>query len=112
MGKKYMDKTLDLELFGIESNAELCELVDETVKIGKTDQMLQAQLPDDTSLEHFVKLTEQFRRSRSQRIEAGDETAALPIQDPAEKKKAAKKPPVKLKSTAPAAPVHRGYRPA
>merc|ERR1712060_647776 len=40
-------------------------------------KMLKGMLPDETPLSNFVKLTEDHRRDRERRADAGDETAVL-----------------------------------
>merc|ERR1719444_19235 len=46
------------------------------------NSILDPQLSDDTPMENFIRLTEDHRRERLRRIDAGDETAALNMQKP------------------------------
>merc|ERR1711920_52737 len=72
MGKK----KLIVKDFGFSKVPDLIDLVKDTVEIGDKT-MIKTQLTDDTPAENFIKLTEDHRRDRSRRAEAGDETAEL-----------------------------------
>jgi len=75
---KYYNKQLNPKYFGVASNAELVELVKDTVTIPSESQVLSSELSDDAdAVDIFVKLTEESRRERQRRIDAGDETAKL-----------------------------------
>merc|ERR1711874_184360 len=68
------------------------------------DSLLTLQLSDDVeSLDIFIKLTEESRRERQRRIDAGDETARLKFVAPVEKK-AVEKPAPKVVDKPGAAP--------
>ena len=49
----------------------------DTLYINDQSGFLVAVLAEDTPVENFVKLTEEHRRERQRRIDAGDETAKL-----------------------------------
>jgi len=75
---KYFRKQLNPKYYGFATNMELTELVKDTVYISPQTQVLMSQLADDTNtVDIFVKLTEENRRERQRRIDAGDETAKL-----------------------------------
>jgi len=75
---KYYRKQLTPKHFGMSTNHEICKLVKDTVSISETTNVLVSALAEDTeSVDIFVKLTEENRRERQRRIDAGDETAKL-----------------------------------
>mmetsp|Transcript_102712 Transcript_102712/g.177382 ORF Transcript_102712/g.177382 Transcript_102712/m.177382 type:complete len:197 (+) Transcript_102712:1722-2312(+) len=75
---KYYKKTLNPKYYGKDTNAGLIDFVKDTVVIEAEKSVLSSQLADDCdSLDIFVKLTEESRRERQRRIDAGDETARL-----------------------------------
>merc|ERR1719198_2167583 len=74
--QKYFKKQLSPKDMGMKDMTALLELVAGTVIVDK-EQMLEAQLSEDTPMENFVKLTEEHRRERDRRLDAGDETAKL-----------------------------------
>merc|ERR1711998_346737 len=78
---KYFKKTLTVKNFGVAENSGLVELIKETVEINAKN-MLEAKLAEDASLETFVKMTEEHRRERQRRMDAGDETAQLKFTRP------------------------------
>merc|ERR1711862_679945 len=72
--------------------------------------MLGATLPEDTPLENFVKQTEDHRRERQRRMDAGDETAQLKFSKPS-----SPPPPQQGQKKGPQAPTYPpagGKRPA
>merc|ERR1711920_429055 len=74
MGKKQ----LNFRFFGMNTITELFQLVSDTVSIVDgvvvTTPLVLAEFPN---LSIFVKLTEESRRERQRRIDAGDETVRL-----------------------------------
>merc|ERR1712070_502678 len=78
---KYFKKTLTVKNFGVAENSGLVELIKETVEINAKN-MLEAKLAEDATLETFVKVTEEHRRERQRRMDAGDETAQLKFTRP------------------------------
>jgi len=74
---KYLTKKLWHKDYGKESWEELCTLVADTVKIDAGKLSIVA--PEDADSSTFVKLTEEKRRERQRRIDAGDETARLKL---------------------------------
>jgi len=64
--------------YGKENWTDLCTLVADTVKIA--DGKLSIAASEDADSSTFVKVTEEKRRERQRRIDAGDETARLKLQ--------------------------------
>lgn len=79
---RYYKKALDLKLYGLGSHADVVEMVKDTVVINSESRMLEVKLAEDISFDHFVKLTEEHRRDRQRRLDAGDETAELKFTKP------------------------------
>merc|ERR1712232_996592 len=78
---RYFKKQFNIVTFGKDSVAEVLKLVKDTAAI--EDGVLTTPLDEDLpSLDIFVKLTENNRRERQRRIDAGDETARLSIKVP------------------------------
>eukprot|EP00927_Polykrikos_kofoidii_P016231 TRINITY_DN17309_c0_g1_i1.p1 TRINITY_DN17309_c0_g1~~TRINITY_DN17309_c0_g1_i1.p1 ORF type:complete len:952 (-),score=239.03 TRINITY_DN17309_c0_g1_i1:137-2992(-) len=92
---KYFHKNFSPKHFGHNTNQELVDMVKDTVTINPRTLVLASQLSDDVeTLEIFVKLTEEQRRERQRRIDAGDETARLKFSAMAmQQPKAAAPPP-------------------
>jgi len=80
---KYFKKNFTLKHYGVEKLADFVELIKETASIGERNGFLKPELPDDASPSDFVKVTEDHRRERQRRIDAGDETAQLKFARPA-----------------------------
>lgn len=76
---KYFRRPLSLKNFGVDSVAEVLDLIKDTVELSQF-KSLEPQLSDDSPLENFVRLTEDARRDRHLRIDSGDETALLKFQ--------------------------------
>merc|ERR1719343_1953031 len=73
---KYFRKTLTPKYFGCSSVTELINLVKDTVSFSDEGQVLASVLPDEVeSPALFVKFSEEGRRERVRRMDAGDETA-------------------------------------
>merc|ERR1712048_642555 len=68
--------------FGVEKLASFVELIKDTICI-KSTGMMEHVLDVDSTVDHFVKLTEEHRRDRQRRLDAGDETALLKFNKPA-----------------------------
>merc|ERR1712187_301683 len=73
--QKYFKKNLNLKCFNVDSLDGLVEYCTDSVKF--EDEMLSSSLAEDTGPEMIVKMTEEKRRERQRRIDAGDETARL-----------------------------------
>lgn len=76
---KYYKKQLNTKFFGMANTSELVEMIKDTVKFSTDDKILNTILTEDIEKDFniFVKLTEECRRERQRRIDAGDETAKL-----------------------------------
>jgi len=74
---KYFKKQFGLKTFAVEKLADLADLIKDTFSINEKTTFLEAALTDDTPITNFVKLTEDHRRERQRRLDAGDETAEL-----------------------------------
>jgi len=79
---KYYKMAFKVKNFGVEKIEDLVDMVKDTAEISGKN-CLEAQLSDDTPMDNFVKLTEDHRRDRMRRLDAGDETAALKFTRPA-----------------------------
>lgn len=80
---KYLRKTMSVKYYGVSTHAELVELVRDTITINEKSEVLEPQLSDDMdNFDIFVKLTEENRRERQRRIDAGDATAKLQFAKP------------------------------
>jgi len=76
--QRYFVKGLSPKFYGHESMKEAFVLVKDTVGIDAKTGVIESQLAEDVdTLDIFVKLTEENRRERQRRIDAGDETAKL-----------------------------------
>merc|ERR550532_1682599 len=80
---KYYKKPFTVKNFGVSKFADLVDMIKDTIEISTKNCCLEAQLSDDTPMDNFVKLTEDHRRDRLRRLDAGDETAALKFSRPA-----------------------------
>merc|ERR1719401_2268451 len=69
-------------LYGKESLADLLDLVKDVVKLDPDTRVLTCPLDEELdNAGHLIKLTEDSRRERQRRIDAGDETARLKFQN-------------------------------
>jgi len=81
--EKYFKKSFNLKNFGVETLADFLEMVEDSIGMAGENGMLESKLPEDTPHTKFIKLAEEHRRSRAQRVDAGDETAQLKFKRPA-----------------------------
>jgi len=73
---RYFNKSLNPKSYGVSSESQLFALVKDVVST--KDNLLVSEFSDDLeALDTFVKVTEEKRRERQRRIDAGDETAKL-----------------------------------
>jgi hypothetical protein len=87
--QKYYSKPINFKNYGVADTKELITLIKDTVSI--KEGLVVSTLSDDLdNLDIFLKLTEEHRRERQRRIDAGDETARLKFVAPAENKPAPK----------------------
>jgi len=74
---KYFKKAFNIRAFGMEKIEKLVDLMKDTMKINAESSFLRTVLAEDTAFAQFVKFTEEHRRERQRRMDAGDETAEL-----------------------------------
>lgn len=74
---KYFKKAFNIRTFGLDKVERLVDLMKDTVKINSDSSFLTHVLDEDTPISQFVKLSEDHRRERQRRMDAGDETAEL-----------------------------------
>jgi len=78
---KYFRKDCSAKNFGCSTDKALLEMLRDTIELNPKS-ILEPMLSDDTPLDNFVKITEDERRERQRRMDAGDESAALNIMRP------------------------------
>merc|ERR1740121_2684086 len=77
---KYYKKQVNMRGFGATTVSELASLVKDVVTIDKRGIVVSELAADkEIGVDTFVKLTEESRRERQRRIDAGDETAKLKL---------------------------------
>mmetsp|Transcript_101547 Transcript_101547/g.206193 ORF Transcript_101547/g.206193 Transcript_101547/m.206193 type:complete len:917 (+) Transcript_101547:51-2801(+) len=107
---KYFRKAFNLKYFNCEKFADLEEHIKDSVTVGNKNSFLEVMQAEDTPLENFVKLTEEHRRERQRRIDAGDETAQIKFQRPAPVQAKQGGAPPSRNGGPPAAGVKRPYQ--
>mmetsp|Transcript_47979 Transcript_47979/g.133820 ORF Transcript_47979/g.133820 Transcript_47979/m.133820 type:complete len:898 (-) Transcript_47979:97-2790(-) len=78
---KYYTKKFNTKDFGCSDLPALIKIVADAVDIGK-NKMMETSLEDDTPFDLFLRLTEEHRRDRIRRVDAGDESAELNFKGP------------------------------
>merc|ERR1740130_2521005 len=76
---RYFKKQFNLKHYGVEKIDNFLELIKEAVVV-KDDGYFEAQLEEDLPFDNFIKLTEEHRRDRQRRCDAGDEGSMLKSQ--------------------------------
>merc|ERR1719221_686410 len=89
--QKYFQKQMNPKAFGVADVKELLAFIQDTA-VWSDERVLTTPLSEDTSLDMFVKLTEEGRRARQRRIDAGDETARLKFERSAMQQGSSRKP--------------------
>lgn len=79
---KYFKKSLSPQAFGLKTNTELCELVKDTATIGGQPSVLTSPVEEVETADILLKFTEECRRDRKRRSDAGDETAKVKYTPP------------------------------
>eukprot|EP00746_Dinoflagellata_sp_MGD_P165231 gnl/MRDRNA2_/MRDRNA2_94380_c0_seq1.p1 gnl/MRDRNA2_/MRDRNA2_94380_c0~~gnl/MRDRNA2_/MRDRNA2_94380_c0_seq1.p1 ORF type:complete len:900 (-),score=253.48 gnl/MRDRNA2_/MRDRNA2_94380_c0_seq1:99-2798(-) len=74
---KYFKKAFNIKGYNVNELEELVKLVKDSISLNATSKVIETSLADDTPFAQFVKLTEEHRRERERRVDAGDETAKL-----------------------------------
>ena len=77
---KCMEKQFEIAHYGFSSFSELAEIIKDVVVITGEADCLVPQLNDSTPFEHFLKSTDDHRRDRIRRVDAGDGSAFLRFQ--------------------------------
>merc|ERR1712039_16103 len=106
---KYYKKAFSYKNFGVSNYTELAELIKDSVDLNATNSCLEVQIDDAAPVDNFIKLTEDQRRDRLRRIDAGEESAILKFI------KTADRPTVGATPSRPVTPTSRpvaGARPA
>eukprot|EP00913_Durusdinium_trenchii_P026466 g24832.t1 len=75
-------RALSLKNLGLSKVVELLEMVNDTMGLHPTKCVLEPQMKDDAPFENLLRLVEDARRLRWQRLDAGDELAALNLVPP------------------------------
>jgi len=79
---KYYRKQWNFQQFGVKEFDDLIDLIKDSVSVDSASGNPKADAAVDVDSESFVKLTEDNRRERQRRIDAGDETARLKFNRP------------------------------
>jgi len=80
---KYYKKTLNPKNYGVDSVENVLELVKDTAITGRRSEQVEPMISDDLAYNDvFVRLTEECRRDRKRRVDAGEEGAALKFPRP------------------------------
>eukprot|EP00930_Biecheleria_cincta_P011306 TRINITY_DN113_c0_g1_i1.p1 TRINITY_DN113_c0_g1~~TRINITY_DN113_c0_g1_i1.p1 ORF type:complete len:838 (-),score=246.01 TRINITY_DN113_c0_g1_i1:112-2625(-) len=80
---KYFKKMWNFSQFGVnEFDPDLVELLNSSVSLDSETSHVKADADADVALEQFIRLTEENRRERQRRLDAGDETARLKFTRP------------------------------
>eukprot|EP00746_Dinoflagellata_sp_MGD_P166365 gnl/MRDRNA2_/MRDRNA2_96194_c0_seq1.p1 gnl/MRDRNA2_/MRDRNA2_96194_c0~~gnl/MRDRNA2_/MRDRNA2_96194_c0_seq1.p1 ORF type:complete len:816 (+),score=233.30 gnl/MRDRNA2_/MRDRNA2_96194_c0_seq1:84-2531(+) len=100
--QKYYKRGFTLSYFGCKEFQEMLDLIKGTASIDEEKKVLNSELSGEDGMEELVKATEEARRERARRIDAGDETARLQFKVPTGAKRAGPQsaPPAK-KATGP-----------
>mmetsp|Transcript_82653 Transcript_82653/g.198349 ORF Transcript_82653/g.198349 Transcript_82653/m.198349 type:complete len:899 (-) Transcript_82653:71-2767(-) len=81
--QKYFKKSWNFNQYGLAKFADLLDILKDAISVDSTSNFLQAVQTEDVTLETFLKYTEDHRRERERRVDAGDETAKLKFSRPA-----------------------------
>jgi len=76
---RYYRKQLLFKDYGCDDMTAMVKLLDDTIGINADTSTVETWLPIDTPLHNFIRLTEDERRDRLKRIDAGDESAQLKL---------------------------------
>merc|ERR1719321_2537272 len=75
---KYTRKQFSIKYYNVDTTQAVVDMVKDSVTLNKEKQVLETSHSDELeSFDIFCKLTEESRRARQRRIDAGDETAVL-----------------------------------
>jgi len=80
---KYLKKSLNPKNYGVESVEEVLALVKDTAIIGARTKIVEPMVTEELAFNDiFVRLTEESRRDRQRRLDAGDVSAELKFPRP------------------------------
>jgi len=79
---KYYKRSWNFSQFGVAEFDDLVDLLKDSVSVDAESGHVKADAEEASPLDSFVKLTEDNRRERARRIDAGDETARLKFTRP------------------------------
>merc|ERR1712151_1381591 len=75
---KYFKKDFSFKAFGVETIQQFQELIRDTFAVSNSATgFLEPLLDENIALIQYVRITEEFRRERVRRLDAGDESAEL-----------------------------------
>eukprot|EP00927_Polykrikos_kofoidii_P027804 TRINITY_DN2434_c0_g1_i1.p1 TRINITY_DN2434_c0_g1~~TRINITY_DN2434_c0_g1_i1.p1 ORF type:complete len:900 (-),score=177.10 TRINITY_DN2434_c0_g1_i1:193-2691(-) len=74
---RYYKKTFNVKMYGVNETREVIAFVKDTAAITAPNSMVEPVLAVEIAMDYFVKLTEEDRRDRRRRLDAGDETAGI-----------------------------------
>ncbi|CAE6972650.1 Hnrnpu [Symbiodinium natans] len=80
--QKYFKKSWNFGQYGLAKFTDLLDIMKDALTVDSTSNFLQAVQAEDVGLETFLKYTEDHRRERERRVDAGDETAKLKFTRP------------------------------
>lgn len=82
--QKYFKKALTHKFYGVESLKELLDLIRDTIVVNPKNLVIEPQLPAELESQGlYVMLTEEARRDRQRRLDLGDKSAAMNVQQAA-----------------------------
>jgi len=79
---KYFKKNFQLTNFNCKAFKDFVSLIKDTMVVNEKSTLLEGVLPEETPIANFIKITEDHRRDRQRRVDAGDETALLKFSRP------------------------------
>merc|ERR1712151_709816 len=75
--QKYFGKPFVVKNFAAATAADVVAYVKDTISINDSTKFLETNAAEDAVLSDFVKRTEDHRRTRFRRVEAGDEGSLI-----------------------------------
>merc|ERR1712190_682953 len=93
--QKYFKKQISPRAFSVANINEVLSLVKDTIELENGSFEPRLAVTDESDLTIYIRATEDARRERQARIDAGDETAKLQVSNLAVQQLAPVKPPVR-----------------
>merc|ERR1711972_39864 len=75
--QRYFKKNWNLSAFSVKTFEDFVALIKDTICIEEKSTYVQSLLAEDATTSDIIKLTEEHRRERQRRADAGDESAEL-----------------------------------